>query len=62
MEIHTRMVRSNQAPWNLVAEVPRADWEKTSLKPYIEMLDKFAANLMNETRLAKRAAGKYAHP
>lgn len=30
------------------------DWEKTSLKPYVEMLDRHAAALMDETRQAAR--------
>ncbi|KAI0074079.1 prim-pol domain-containing protein [Panus rudis PR-1116 ss-1] len=32
------------------------DWEKTSLKPYIEMLDKHAAALMDEVRKSMRNA------
>jgi DNA primase small subunit len=33
------------------------DWEKTSLRPYVAMLDKHVAALMNEARLTKRATG-----
>ncbi|KAF8438135.1 prim-pol domain-containing protein [Boletus edulis BED1] len=32
-----------------------ADWEKTSLKPYVEMLDKHTMALMEEVRKEKRA-------
>ncbi|TFY69581.1 hypothetical protein EVG20_g3098 [Dentipellis fragilis] len=32
------------------------DWEKTSLKPYVDMLDRHTAGLMNEVRIGKRAA------
>jgi DNA primase small subunit len=35
------------------------DWEHTSLQPYIQMLDRHAATLMNQARLAKRAAGTF---
>ncbi|TFK44518.1 hypothetical protein BDQ12DRAFT_701971 [Crucibulum laeve] len=33
-----------------------ADWEKTSLKPYVDMLDKHASLLMEEVRREKRGA------
>ncbi|PFH52041.1 hypothetical protein AMATHDRAFT_140971 [Amanita thiersii Skay4041] len=33
---------------------PQADWEKTSLKPYVDMMDQLALRLMNETRKEKR--------
>lgn len=33
------------------------DWEKTSLKPYIDYLDKHVAAIMAETRQAKREMG-----
>ncbi|KAF8842917.1 prim-pol domain-containing protein [Paxillus ammoniavirescens] len=37
-----------------------ADWEKTSLKPYVEMLDRHTMGLMEEVRRTKRAtAGGY---
>ncbi|KAI9571590.1 prim-pol domain-containing protein [Boletus coccyginus] len=32
-----------------------ADWEKTSLKPYVEMLDRHTMGLMDEVRKARRA-------
>ncbi|CCM00228.1 uncharacterized protein FIBRA_02256 [Fibroporia radiculosa] len=32
-----------------------SDWERTSLKPYIEMLDRHVAGLMEEVRLASRS-------
>ncbi|KAI0066789.1 prim-pol domain-containing protein [Artomyces pyxidatus] len=32
-----------------------SDWEKTSLKPYVDMLDKHAAGLMDEVRRGKLA-------
>ncbi|KAG9313457.1 hypothetical protein JVU11DRAFT_5781 [Chiua virens] len=32
-----------------------ADWEKTSLKPYVEMLDRHTMGLLEEVRRAKRA-------
>ncbi|KAF7795624.1 hypothetical protein EIP86_006789 [Pleurotus ostreatoroseus] len=34
-----------------------SDWEKTSLKPYVQMLDKHALALMEEVRRSKRGAG-----
>jgi hypothetical protein len=34
------------------------DWEQTSLKRYVEMLDNHTARLMDEKRLAKKAQGK----
>lgn len=34
-----------------------SDWEKTSLKPYVEMLDKHALALMEEVRRVKRERG-----
>jgi len=37
-----------------------ANWEKTSLKPYVEMLDRHTMGLMEEVRRTKRAtAGGY---
>jgi DNA primase small subunit len=33
------------------------DWERTSLKPYVEMLDTHALALMDEVRKAKRERG-----
>jgi DNA primase small subunit len=39
--------------------ISAVDWEKTSLRPYVEMMERHALGLMNETRLAKRAAGKF---
>ena len=33
------------------------DWEKTSLKPYIDLLDKHALSLMEEVRKEKRKTG-----
>jgi DNA primase small subunit len=33
------------------------DWEKTSLKPYVDMLDKHALRLMEEVRRSKRETG-----
>ncbi|THH21135.1 hypothetical protein EW146_g368 [Bondarzewia mesenterica] len=33
-----------------------SDWEKTSLKPYVDMLERHAAELMNEVRIGRRAA------
>ncbi|KAL0959850.1 hypothetical protein HGRIS_011526 [Hohenbuehelia grisea] len=36
--------------------VHHADWEKTSLKPYVEMLDRHCMGLMEETRKVKRGA------
>lgn len=36
-----------------------ADWEKTSLKPYIDLLDKHVAALMAETRQVKREMGTF---
>ncbi|KAG5652475.1 hypothetical protein H0H81_004883 [Sphagnurus paluster] len=33
------------------------DWEKTSLKPYVDMLDKHALRLMEQVRLDKRGKG-----
>ena len=34
------------------------EWEKTSLKPYVDMLDAHAIGLMNKMRRVKREAGK----
>lgn len=34
------------------------DWERTSLKPYVDMLDQHARGLMDETRRRKREQGK----
>jgi len=34
-----------------------SDWQKTSMKPYVEMLDRHVAALMEEVRRAKREAG-----
>ncbi len=34
-----------------------ADWERTSLKPYVEMLDKHVMGLMEETRKSKQKMG-----
>lgn len=33
------------------------DWEKTSLKPYIDLLDKHALSLMGEVRKERRKTG-----
>ncbi|KAL4244430.1 DNA primase small subunit [Abortiporus biennis] len=33
-----------------------SDWEKTSLKPYVELLDKHVSSLMEEVRRSKRGA------
>ena len=33
------------------------DWEKTSLKPYVDMLNQHASELMDETRRLKRETG-----
>lgn len=33
-----------------------ADWSRTSLKPYVEMLDNHAKEIMGEVRKEKRAA------
>ena len=35
------------------------DWEKTSLKPYVEMLNQHAARLMDEARRLKRETGLF---
>lgn len=35
-----------------------SDWEKTSLKPYVEMLEKHAMGLMGEVRKDRLANGK----
>lgn len=35
------------------------DWEKTSLKPYVDMLDKHALRLMDEVRKTKRETGVF---
>ncbi|KAF9467308.1 hypothetical protein BDZ94DRAFT_1185702 [Collybia nuda] len=35
-------------------EEHHSDWEKTSLKPYVDMLDKHALRLMDEVRRSKR--------
>ncbi|KAF9445898.1 DNA primase catalytic subunit [Macrolepiota fuliginosa MF-IS2] len=37
-----------------------SDWEKTSLKPYVDMLNQHASRLMEKTRLEKRATGSMA--
>ena len=37
-----------------------ADWEKTSLKAYVDMLDKHVMGLMEETRRAKQKMGECA--
>jgi len=34
------------------------DWEKTSLKPYVEMLEKHALGLMNVVRKVRIANGE----
>lgn len=34
-----------------------SDWERTSLKPYVEMLDKHALRLMDQVRKGKREMG-----
>lgn len=36
------------------------DWEQTSLKPYVDMLDRHVLGLMNEVRRIKREAGEFA--
>lgn len=41
----------------LITTALRADWQRTSLKPYVDMLDKHVAALMDEVRRAKREAG-----
>jgi DNA primase small subunit len=33
------------------------DWERTSLKPYVDLLDKHALLLMEEVRKEKRKTG-----
>jgi DNA primase small subunit len=35
-----------------------SDWEKTSLKPYVDMMDKHALALMEEVRRNKRGNGE----
>ena len=37
-----------------------ADWEKTSLKAYVDMLDRHVMGLMEETRRAKQKMGECA--
>ncbi|KAF5370633.1 hypothetical protein D9758_002112 [Tetrapyrgos nigripes] len=36
-----------------------SDWERTSLKPYVDMLDKHAQGLMEEVRREKREMGQF---
>ncbi len=36
-----------------------ADWERTSLKPYVDMLDKHVLGLLEETRKVKQKTGKW---
>ncbi|KAF9225870.1 prim-pol domain-containing protein [Gyrodon lividus] len=38
-----------------------ADWEKTSLKPYVEMLDRHTMGLMEDVRRSKRATAASHH-
>lgn len=40
------------------------DWERTSLKPYVDMLDKHSLKLMGQVRREKRGAGPsvFSHP
>ena len=35
------------------------DWEKTSLKPYVDILNQHTSRLVEKTRLEKRAEGDY---
>lgn len=35
-----------------------ADWERTSLKPYVDMLDKHVMGLLEETRRVKQKTGE----
>ena len=35
------------------------DWEKTSLRPYVEMLEKHAQTIMGDVRRVKREQGKF---
>ncbi|EKM80807.1 hypothetical protein AGABI1DRAFT_112534 [Agaricus bisporus var. burnettii JB137-S8] len=37
-----------------------SDWEKTSLKPYVDLLNRHASSLMEKTRLEKRTQGSMA--
>ena len=41
--------------WTMAYESD-VDWEKTSLKPYVDMLDKHALRIMEEVRISKRGA------
>lgn len=36
-----------------------SDWEKTSLKPYVEILDKHALRLMEQSRRDRRGTGSF---
>jgi len=44
--------------WVLTVPTPRTDWEKTSLKPYVDILDKHAIRIMNEVRQGKIKTGE----
>jgi len=44
--------------WVLTVPTPRIDWEKTSLKPYVDILDKHAIRIMNEVRQGKIKTGE----
>ena len=36
-----------------------SDWEKTSLKPYVEMFDRHAQTVMGDMRKVKREQGEW---
>lgn len=41
----------------LIKAALHVDWQRTSLKPYVDMLDRHVAALMDEVRRGKREAG-----
>lgn len=44
---------------NVLTHTWPADWENTSLKPYVEMLDEHVLRIMEQVRRVKRGTGKY---
>jgi DNA primase small subunit len=57
-EEHSGLSLHPQVTSHLVNDFCISDWEKTSLKPYVDMLEKHALSLMGEVRKDRLANGE----
>jgi hypothetical protein len=51
------MLKNIHVTWRLINNILLQDWQRTSLKPYVNMLDIHVTGLMNEARRVKREQG-----